>query len=295
MVKVAVLGSSGMLGSAITKYFESCEISVHEFNRSGVAISSKNECSVFDVTEIDSSIAILKEIEVDYIINCIGMVKHLINDNDERSKNLAFKVNSDFPLALNEYVKQQNIKTIQIGTDCVYSGKNGNYSEDSLHDPIDVYGVTKNIGELAGTSTMILRCSIIGKEIESSNSLLSWVLSQQLNSQINGFTNHFWNGVSTLHFAQIVFGIIKSESYENGVIHVVPSDFVTKYELIKAIATAFGRSDLRINKFKASPSINRVLTTNNPQRNRSLWLAGGYNEIPSVRQMISEFAVWTRH
>ena len=294
MVKVAVLGSTGMLGSAITKYFENCEISVHEFNRSGISISSKNQCSAFEVTEISSSIEVLKKIKVDYIINCVGIVKHLINDSDERSKQLAYKVNADFPIALNDYVNEQSIKTIQIGTDCVYSGETGNYSENSLHDPIDAYGVTKNIGESASTSSMILRCSIIGKELETSNSLLSWVLSQPLNSEIRGFTNHFWNGVSTLHFAKIVFGIINSGSYEEGVIHVVPRGFSTKYELISAIATEFGRSDLRINKFETAAPINRVLSTINPGRNLSLWLAGGYNEIPTIKQMVLDYAAWAK-
>jgi dTDP-4-dehydrorhamnose reductase len=150
------------------------------------------------------------------------------------------------------------------------------------------------MGELASSSSMILRCSIIGKELETSNSLLSWVLSAPLNSQINGYINHFWNGVSTLHFAKIVSGIINSATYKNGVFHLVPNDFLSKYELISTIATAFGRVDLKINKFETPTSVNRVLSTIDPERNRSLWLAGGYTEIPTVRQMVLDYAAWSK-
>ena len=293
MVKVAVLGSTGMLGSALIKYFENYEFSVHEFNRSGVSVNPKNECSEFDVTETSSSIESLKKIKVDYIVNCVGLVKHLIDEKDANSKKLAHRVNADFPIALNEYAKHQDIKIIQIGTDCVYSGETGNYSENSPHNPVDIYGITKNLGELASTSSMILRCSIVGHELKSSNSLLSWVLSAPLNSQINGFINHFWNGVSTLHFAKIVSGIINSGTFKNGVFHLVPNDFLSKFELISTIATAFGRVDLQINKFETSTSVNRVLSTIDPERNRSLWLAGGYTEIPTIRQMVLEYAAWS--
>lgn len=38
---------------------------------------------------------------------------------------------------------------IQIATDCVYSGKKGDYLESDLHDPTDVYGKTKSLGEFS--------------------------------------------------------------------------------------------------------------------------------------------------
>jgi dTDP-4-dehydrorhamnose reductase len=123
---------------------------------------------------------------------------------------------------------------------------------------------------------------------------MDWFLSQPTSASVKGFSNHFWNGVSTLHFAKIVFGIINSGSYEEGVIHVVPRGFSTKYELISAIATEFGRSDLRINKFETAAPINRVLSTINPGRNLSLWLTGGYNEIPTIKQMVLDYAAWAK-
>ena len=51
MIKVAVLGSTGMLGSTITQFLENNLVTVYEFNRSGISITKKNKARKFDATE----------------------------------------------------------------------------------------------------------------------------------------------------------------------------------------------------------------------------------------------------
>ena len=292
MVNVAVLGSTGMLGSTITRGLENNSMTVYEFNRSGISVTKKNESRKLNVvtnTDVSKSFNGLK---LDYIINCIGLIKQLINIKDQNSISLAYNINAEFPSKLNNFAKSLGVPVIQIGTDCVYSGKIGGFAEDQPHGPTDLYGITKSIGESELNSTMVIRCSIIGKESGTSNSLLSWVLSHSKNSRINGFTNHFWNGVTTLHFSHIISGVIKSGTYKPGVVHLVPKNIVNKYELIKLIASNFGRSDLQINQFEAEVPINRSLTTINPERNRQLWNNGGYNGEPTIAEMVATYAKW---
>ncbi len=294
MVNVAVLGSTGMLGSTLTRGLENNSTTVYEFNRSGISVTKKNESRKLDVVTDNNVMESFNGLKLDYIINCIGLIKHLINIKDQDSIKLAHNINAEFPSKLNNFAKSLGIPVIQIGTDCVYSGKVGGYAEDQLHDPTDIYGITKSMGEIESSSTMVIRCSIIGKELRTSNSLLSWVLSQTHNSRINGFTNHFWNGVTTLHFSQIVSGIIESETYNEGVFHLVPADVVSKYELINLIAKEFGRSDLQISQFEADIPINRSLMTTYSERNVQLWSNGGYNQIPTVAEMVSTYAKWNQ-
>ena len=283
-----------MLGSTMTRVLENISVNICEFNRSGISVTQTNEARKFDIVANSNLLEVFSGLKIDYIINCVGVIKQLIKPNAEASINLAYKINAEFPEILARYAKKLDIPVIQIGTDCVYSGRAGLYSENSLHDPIDIYGETKNIGELASPDFMLIRCSIIGKELESSNSLLSWVLSQPLNSLINGYTNHFWNGITTLHFSQIVSGIIKLGTFNPGVLHLVPQDIVSKYDLVRMIARAFDRSDLQIRKFEAESNINRSLVTINPIRNQSLWRDGGYISIPTIEEMISTYGVWTK-
>lgn len=294
MVNVAVLGSTGMLGSAMAKVLNENSMNIIEFNRNGVSVTKSNKTIAFDVIKKNNLNKIFKKHKFDYIINSIGVVNKLINKNDQNSIAYAYRVNSDFPAELNEYSVKSGIPIITIGTDCVYSGKVGNYSEIDAFDPIDHYGVSKSIGEKVSTSSMVIRCSIIGREMNTSNSLLEWVLAHPKDAVINGYVNHIWNGITNLHFSQVVLGIIKNNNFIAGKFHLVPKDSVCKYELLRLITRAFGRTDLRIEKYEAESAINRRLITIDIERNLRLWQEGGYNQVPTIDEMVSTYNKWSQ-
>lgn len=294
MTRVAILGSTGMLGSALTRILQRDFAGIIEFNRINKSVTGKNEVVFLDVLKRYDLNVIFHGLNIGYVVNAIGMVKQVIDEENPEDIWRAREINSEFALRLNEFSQLSGIKVIQIGTDCVYSGLKGLYSEEEAFDPTDVYGKTKEVGELALNESMIIRTSIIGKESNSAISLLSWVLSQPTGGVINGYINHLWNGVTTMHFSEVVSGVIKSGNFFKGVTHLVPGDATSKYELIKIIATEFGRKDLRISEFQAEKPINRTLTTLDPARNLQMWREGGYNEIPTIQEMVSEYAKWTR-
>ena len=293
MVRIAVLGSTGMLGSTLTRILERDFVGVTEFNRSGRSITGANKTVTLDLLKSYDLFEIFKGLKIDYVINAMGMIKQVIDEEKPGDILAARMINSDLSIKLNSFSVETGVKIIQIGTDCVYSGLEGSYSEVHGFDPTDVYGKTKIMGEQESNELMILRSSIIGKEIERSVSLLSWVLSQPKNATINGYVNHIWNGVTTLHFSEVVSGIIKSESFSKGTTHLLPGDIVNKYELIKIIATEFGRIDLKIKEFVSENPVNRTLSTVDPGRNLHMWRAGGYNKIPTIYEMVSKYARWT--
>lgn len=209
--------------------------------------------------------------EGDVIINCIGVIKPYCH-NVER----AIKINSLFPQTLPE-------GSIQIATDCVYLGTKGKYVESDLHDADDTYGKTKSLGEASGVHN--LRCSIIGPEIKTHSSLLDWFLAQE--GEVNGFTNHLWNGLTTYHFAKIVKAVIEKNIPLQYMQHIVPADVVTKAELLKIIAKVYGKK-IKINEVEADVAVDRTLATSHKAMNRKLWKAAGYDEIPTIEQMVKE-------
>ena len=101
--------------------------------------------------------------------------------------------------------KEHNCQVVHISTDCVFNGKKGNYNEEDDHDCLDVYGKTKSLGE--NPDLTIIRTSIIGEEITNKRSLVEWVKSNT-SKEINGFIKHFWNGVTCLQLAKIIYKII---------------------------------------------------------------------------------------
>ena len=292
MPNVVILGSTGMLGSAIAEVLTSKLGKVIEANRSGVSVVKENDCIAIDASKKIDFDQIFDGLQIDYIVNAIGMIKQVINESDLTDLHKAQTVNSDFVSNLNEYSETTEIPVIQIGTDCVFSGARGSYVESDLFEATDVYSKTKIAGELNSPSSMILRTSIIGRELRSSHSLLEWILSQERKSEVNGFTNHFWNGMTTFHFANLVNGVIQSNRFSPGTFHVKPTGTMSKYELLKSITTNFQRSDLLINEFEAPIAVDRTLATLNPAFNSQIWAQAGYDIIPSIEDMVSEYANW---
>ena len=283
MAQVLVLGTNGMLGSMVARVLKESGHTVSGTNRTG---SDGNHQFEVGRESIESLIG--SHPSVDYIVNAIGIIKPRIDEAQNKSRFAAIQINGIFPHHLASVAEKENIHIIQIATDCVYSGKTGLYVENSSHDPIDVYGKTKSLGEVPSPNVLHLRASIIGPEQGRQTSLWEWVKNQEENASLNGFINHRWNGISTYHFGRICDGIISHNLKFSGIQHVVPKDIVTKSELVTAIAIASKRPDLNVVDTTAAESIDRTLSTNFPDLNNLLWDKAGYKTPPSVVDMVYE-------
>ena len=237
---ILVLGSTGMLGNMVLRKLS--------MNRSlsvtGTARKPSNGCIAFDIHS--SSVSQLPLEKFDYVINCIGITKPYCHDNDMAEVANAINVNARFPHELACHAKEKGAKVIQIATDCVYSGRAGKYREEAAHDALDVYGKTKSLGEYRGAHFLNIRCSIIGPERNKKAFLLEWFLSQKKGAQVKGFTNHVWNGVTTLQFAELCEAIIVRDCFDSlaavsSLHHFVPNDTVSKYELLCLFNSAFDK------------------------------------------------------
>jgi dTDP-4-dehydrorhamnose reductase len=224
----------------------------------------------------------------DFVINCVGLTKSRIDEASMASRSLSIKLNIDFPNDLAKAAEKLGVKIIQVATDCVFSGLAGGYSEGSAHDAFDVYGKTKSLGETPSPNVMHLRCSLIGPEVGRSSLFFEWVRQQPINAQIDGYTNHLWNGLSSRAFGKVVSGIISEDLFESSVQHLVPSDKVTKDELIRLELSALGRDDVQVTSTKGEHPIDRTLRTGRPEFNKQLFLAAGYKKIPTIEEMVLE-------
>jgi dTDP-4-dehydrorhamnose reductase len=283
MTNILILGGTGMLGHAVFDEFRGFEGTVKFTSRTGSGIP-------FDVLT-DPVKSLMSHISAgDYIVNCLGITKPHIDDENEEDVARATKVNSLFPAELASFAELVDVKIIQIATDCVFSGRKGHYVETDIHDAEDVYGKTKSQGEVLSPKVMHIRVSTIGREIARSTLLLEWVLAHPQGATVSGYTDHFWNGVTTNHFAKVARGIIESDGFESGLSHLVPANELSKADLVRKIATAFGRSDLKVKDTDSGKPINRTLSTINPEFNKRLWVEAGYPEIPTIEQLIAEIA-----
>jgi dTDP-4-dehydrorhamnose reductase len=282
-VKALVFGSTGMLGHAVVSELRAADIKTVTVARSGAGVLFDHERQ--SVFELDLGLE-----PGDYLINCIGLISHLIDQNEPGSKAKALSLNSLLPQQLAALAEAHGAKLIQIATDCVFSGSKGGYLEDSPHDAVDTYGKTKSMGEVKSENVMHLRVSIIGRELRGKRSLLEWVLGQPREAVIYGFTDRLWNGITTKAFGKIVAGVINKEGFVPGVVHVLPADQLSKFELVSLIAKAFGREDLTVVPKDTSDKRDLTLRTNKPELNNKLWSDAGYPEIPSISQLVEEIS-----
>ena len=282
-IDVLLVGANGMLGHMVEQVLNSSDLNVLSTSRD----RSTHGNLRFDV-ETDDIRDVLNETKPRFVVNAIGIIKPRIDESDAGSVRTAVRVNSLFPIDLANAASAVEAHVIQIATDCVYSGTGSFYDEAAPHDPTDVYGKTKSLGEVPAENVLHLRASIIGPEFGRSTSLWEWVRGNPENSELSGYTNHLWNGVTTFHFGRLCAGIIQSDQRQSGVRHVVPSNALTKAELVREIAAVSGRNDLIVNDTEAPVAINRTLSTNNDDFNTSIWSLAGYDSPPTVEQMVRE-------
>jgi dTDP-4-dehydrorhamnose reductase len=238
MAKIVVLGANGMLGHALSKHLEQKQYKVTRLTR-----------EVFDVLTAPLESLHEQIISSDFLINCIV--------NNPRSTNYreAIEVNSLFPRKLARFCSRNDTRLIHISTNGVFSGKKGSYREDEVPDAEDLYGVSKFLGE--ASECMVLRSSIIGTEKHTSNYLLQWAISQK-GKGVQGFTNHYWNGITTLAMARAIESIIQDGLYTQGVFHVYSNTAVSKYKLLSFFNEVY-ELGLTIDPIASSEASNRTL------------------------------------
>ena len=281
--RVLVIGSTGMLGGTVFQTLTESGLEVLE--------ASRSRGWIFDA-EVELVENLLEKAELkpgDFVVNCVGLTKTHINGENAETIERAIRLNVLFPISLARAAEKLNLRVIQVATDCVFSGGEGKYVESSPQNAYDAYGKSKSLGEVKSERVMHLRCSLIGPESEGRQSLFfEWVRAAAPGSQLNGYVNHHWNGLTSLAFARIVTGVIENDKFVPGLHHLVPADELTKYELIRLELELLEREDVQVEAFQAEESIDRTLATNAPETNSMLFAGAGYKRVPTIRDMMEE-------
>lgn len=263
-IKVMVLGNTGMLGHMVLKVLsDKTDLTVF-----GTHISNCQDPYYFDAEDgLDLLKTIFKDNKgFDFIINCIGITADKIKYSDSASIIRALKINSIFPHLLAELAQQENSRVLQISTDGVFSGTAEFYYENSPHDCCDIYGKTKSLGEVYSDNFLNIRCSIVGPSPIEKRGLLEWFKSQPNGSTISGYTDHIWNGVTTLQFAELCQKIIETNKFDNlrkesAVFHFAPNESVSKNELLNIFKDTLGK-DITVKPIvQGDPVVRRILSS----------------------------------
>lgn len=247
-MKILILGSGGMLGSALFRLLPDKEIDVYGTVRqaSSTEIYQKsfiNTANLFydvDVLNKRQVSDVLSRLKPDYVVNCVGVIKQLDMSNDPLH---VIPINALLPHSLADMANKVGSKLIHISTDCVFDGKKGDYVENDRADAEDLYGRSKQLGEITDKSHVLtLRTSLIGHELRSSYSLVDWFLSQE--KTVNGYKKAIFSGFTTVEISNILKKYIFSNRKIHGLYHLAMNP-ISKFELLKLIRDVY-RKDIDI-------------------------------------------------
>lgn len=234
-MKVVVLGINGMLGHMVYMYLiETGKYLVKGLNGHDTRYYN-GEVEIYDFFDC---------YDPDIVVNCAGM---LMEANKPENRIEAIGINSIFPNLLSKKADKNNCKVIHISTDCVFDGScpMSEIPKPMINDsenirPSDIYGMTKALGEI-DKPHCTLRQSVVGPQLDGRTSgLFHWVLSRQDGEKINGYSYHFWNGLTTLQLAKDIEIVIDCKV--EGVVSNGCSNWVNKYYLINKISEKFNKN-----------------------------------------------------
>lgn len=274
-MKFLVLGATGMAGHTISIYLLEKGHIVDTFSRMPFPYGNNIVGNVNDLTRLED---IIQQGEYDYIINCIGS----LNQFAEADKPNAVFLNSYLPHWLVQVTSTLNNKVIHMSTDCVFSGKQGNYTENAFPDGISFYDRSKALGEINDTKNLTFRNSIIGPDIsENGIGLFNWFMKQR--GVINGYKKAIWSGVTTLTLAKAMEKA--AQNGLTGVYHLTNNQAICKYDLLCLFNDCFKNSSLKIT---CVDGVNLNKSLINTRKDFDFI-------VPTYKDMVKEMSVWVRN
>jgi dTDP-4-dehydrorhamnose reductase len=244
-MRTLILGGAGMLGHKMfqtfsERYPETTWCTVREeagdplLERVDLFRSDRVVRGV-DAMRIDALEGLVGELRPDAVINCIGVIKQR---GAAKEAIPSITVNSLLPHGRGAAAARHGGRLVHFSTDCVFSGRKGDYRESDAPDAEDLYGRSKLLGEASDENALTLRTSIIGRELRTHRSLLDWFLSQA-GGRVSGYRRVWWSGVTTNHLSELVASFLERHPDLSGVYQLAGRK-INKYDLLLALREAYG-------------------------------------------------------
>jgi dTDP-4-dehydrorhamnose reductase len=240
-MRVLILGGTGMLGH---KLWQTCSGRFDTYATLRQPAASIARLGLFaparavghvSAQDFDSVVRAVAAARPDVVVNCVGVVKQ---DAAAKDPYTSIAVNALLPHRLAQLCGAAGARLIHVSTDCVFTGRKGDYSEDDTPDAEDLYGRTKLLGEATGANCLTLRTSMIGRELAGARGLVEWFLAQE-GGRVRGFKRAVFSGFTTAALSEIIAGLIAERRDLSGLYHVA-AEPVTKFDLLSLVKEVYG-------------------------------------------------------
>jgi dTDP-4-dehydrorhamnose reductase len=232
MAVILVTGAAGQLGN---------EMRVLSKNYSGYEFVF-TDIDTLDITDYKSVKDTIDRVNPNWIINCVAF--NLV-DKAETDQENAFKINSLAVKYLAETIRESECRLIHVSTDYVFDGiSNTPYNEDSLTNPLSVYGMSKLEGEknaLQYSRSMVIRTAWLYSSF--GNNFVKTILRHGAEKES---LNVVFDQTGTPTYAadladailKIISGVIRNQTAFNaGIYHYSNEGVCSWYDFAKEIVT----------------------------------------------------------
>lgn len=263
MKRVFVLGHRGMLGQMVRNYLQGAGYEV---------VTSDHR---YGGQPDEPLLHAVRASGCGWIINGLGAIPQKSPDEDA-----LFRSNTLFPIHLLQAMEPGQ-RLIHASSDCVFSGTRGAYKTADFRDADSPYGLSKALGETVALDERVLclRVSLVGPGGRGKGKgLLSWFLDQK--GAVAGYSNHYWNGITTLEWAKTVEEVIHGAiPWRSGVVQVGSPERVSKFQLLEWFGEIWEK-DISVVPTKTPATVDRSLVPD--------WI-----RLP-LRQQLEELHAWDR-
>lgn len=240
-MKILVLGATGLLGNAVLRSMSKAsgarvEGTIRDEAARGL-FAPEHAARLIVVEDLENPEGLARLFDnagPDVVVNCVAAGRPAPADPMR-----SILVHSVLPRRLLHLCGRSGARLIQIGSDGVFSGMRGAYTEDDAPDANDIYGISKLLGEVAAPHAITLRTSIIGHELQSGGGLLEWFLSQQ--EQCRCYTRAIFSGFPTIVLADLIRDVVIPRPDLHGVYHVATRP-ISKFDLLQLVARRYGKA-----------------------------------------------------
>lgn len=243
--RVLITGVTGLLGNSLARevrhYGQVYGLARHI--RLGQLPGTMFTTDLLDPTSLKN---IINEISPDLVIHTAALSSV---DTCESDPVLAERANVDATRNLLKILPKHGCRFVLISTDAVFDGKFGNYAEDAVPAPINVYGQTKLRAEQETLSSrpdsLVIRTAFYGRNLLPKESLSEWILNRlRSGRRVPGFMDVRFSPLFTVHLARLI--VVAASKTVTGVLHLASSESCSKYQFAQSLALAAGFDEERV-------------------------------------------------
>jgi len=230
LTSLIIFGVSGQLGKSLSSLFPEA-----------ISYSHSSDNREADITNFKQLKEIFQSEKPEIVINASAFTNV---DACELEKERAFAVNSLGVMNIASLCREYSSKFIHFSTDYVFSGNKGQYSEDSVPDPINYYGFSKSIGDayaLSAPSSLVIRTSgVYGYGKNFPRFVYNSLNAGKTVNVIEGY----YSPITSELLARSVKYLIEHDKNISGILNIA-GERISRFDLAKTIATTFNfNSDL---------------------------------------------------